>query len=51
VKIDRSFGETAALVLIIEEAHFTKSGNLFIRYLSGNDYVPKEETISVKYPN
>ena len=51
MKIDRNFGETAALVLDIEEAHFTSSGNLFIRYLSGNDYVPKEETIPVKYPN
>lgn len=50
MKIDRNFGETAALVLVIEEAHFTKSGNLFIRYLSGNNYVPKEEIIPVTYP-
>lgn len=51
MKIDRNFGETAALVLVIEEAHFTKSGNLFIRYLSGKNYVPKEEIIPVKYQN
>lgn len=48
MKIKRKFAETAALVLVIEEAHFTKSGNLFIRYLSGSNYVPIEETIPVK---
>jgi hypothetical protein len=51
MEIDRNFGETAALVLVIEEAHFTKSGNLFIRYLSGKNYVRKEEIIPVIYPN
>jgi hypothetical protein len=49
MKINRRFAETAALVLVIEEAHFTKTGNLYIRYLSGSNYVPKEETIPVKY--
>jgi len=49
MKINRKFAETAALVFVIEEAHFTKKGNLFIRYLSGSNYVPKEETIPVNY--
>lgn len=49
VKINRQFAETAALVFVIEEAHFTKKGNLFIRYLSGKNYVQKEETIPVNY--
>jgi len=48
MKIKRKFAETAALVLVIEEAHFTKAGKLFIRYLSGSNYVPIEETIPVK---
>jgi len=49
-QISRNFGETAALVLVIENAYFTKTGNLFIRYLSGKNYMPKEETIRIKYP-
>jgi hypothetical protein len=49
MKINRNFAETAALVLVVEEAHFTKKGDLFIRYLSGSNYVPKEETIPVKF--
>lgn len=49
MKINRKFAETAALVFVIEEAHFTKKGNIFIRYLSGSNYVPKEETIPVNY--
>ena len=51
MKIKRKFAETAALVLVIEEAHFTKAGNLFVRYLSESNYVPIEETIPVKYIN
>lgn len=49
MKINRKFAETAALVFVIEESHFTKAGNLFIRYLSGSNYVPIEETIPVKF--
>lgn len=48
MKINRDFAETAALVLVIENAHFTKTGDLSIRYLSGSNYVPKEETIPLK---
>ncbi|MEA5115854.1 MAG: hypothetical protein VB050_17690 [Geobacteraceae bacterium] len=49
MKIKRKFSETAALVLVIEEAHFTKKGNLFIRYLSGRNFEPREETIPIKF--
>lgn len=48
-RIDRDFSDTAALVFVIEDVHFTKKGNLFIRYLSGKNYQPKEEVILIKH--
>jgi hypothetical protein len=46
--INLDFAETAALILVIEKAYFTKKGNLYIRYLSGKNYSTKEKTIPVK---
>jgi hypothetical protein len=47
MQIKRNFSETAALVLAIEEARFTNSGNLYVRYLTGEKRIVKEETIHI----
>jgi hypothetical protein len=48
MRIKRNFSETAALILDIEEARFTESGSLYLRYLSGKKRITKEETIPIK---
>ena len=47
LSIKKDFSPAAALVSVIEEARFTRKGDLFLRYSSGKDYDTKEVTIMI----
>jgi len=45
IKLDNA--PSATIVTVLQEVKFVGGNKLFIRYLSGNDYVEKETSVSL----